>query len=84
MGRPSDRKYEAVKKHRQFEKKGRERGWRTREQGGEKELGETELEEKEDVESERVGDMCYLFPPCKHREKADIINRKLQIVNRRL
>lgn len=42
-----------------------------------------ELEVK-DVESERVGDMCYLFPSCKHREKADIINRKLQIVNRLL
>lgn len=51
---------------------------------GEKERRETELEEKEDLESERVSDMCYLFPPCKHREKADIINRKPQIVNRRL
>ena len=64
--------------------KKRERGKENERVSGEKERRETELEEKEDVESERVGDMCYLFPPCKHREKADIINRKLQIVNRRL
>lgn len=66
-------------------KEGAERAEGARERGvRERERRETELEEKEDVESEPVGDMCYLFPPCKHREKADIINRKLQIVNRRL
>ena len=64
--------------------KKRERGKENERVSGEKERRETELEEKEDVESERVGDMCYLFPPCKQREQADIINRKLQIVNRRL
>lgn len=63
-------------------KRKRKRGGR--EEGSKMLRKKAELEEKEDVESELLGDMCYLFPSCKQREKADIINRKLQIVNRRL
>lgn len=82
MRKPSKGKKETVDSLEKEERGGRTRE-RERSRKKERER-ETELEEKEDVESERVGDMCYLFPPCKQREKADIINRKLQIVNRRL
>lgn len=72
-----------VKKHCQPFKEGRKKEER-RAGRGEEENRDTGQEGKEDAESERVRDMCYLFPSCKHREKADIINRKPQIVNRRL